>query len=165
MSSRKPRNDDDSSRKRESDGEIARIERLLRLMEDHGLSEIEIGPDGRSVRLSKLDRVGAGPMPAPAATTPAPVPASPVPHSGDRVLVPFLSPMVGTFYRASSPEASAYVKEGDVVKPGSALCMIEAMKVFNEIQCDIAGEIVEILVENGEAVEYGQPLFQIKRSG
>ena len=83
----------------------------------------------------------------------------------DPDLEKFLSPMVGTFYRAASPEAAAYVVEGDMVHGDSTLCMIEAMKVFNEIKAEMKGSIVEILVENGEAVEYGQPLFLIRKSG
>ncbi|MBM4014796.1 MAG: acetyl-CoA carboxylase biotin carboxyl carrier protein, partial [Planctomycetes bacterium] len=76
----------------------------------------------------------------------------------------FLSPMVGTLYRAPSPEAKPFVMEGDTVKADSVLCIIEAMKVLNEIKAEKAGKIVQILVENGEAVEYGQPLFLIQPS-
>jgi acetyl-CoA carboxylase biotin carboxyl carrier protein len=147
-----------------SDEEIARLERLLALMNEHGLTEIELGPDGRSVRMSKSGpatyAVGA-PLAAPAGN-PASAPAAPAKAAkaaGD----PFLSPMVGTFYRAASPEAKAFVMEGDLVKADSTLCIIEAMKVMNEIKAEKPGKVLQILVENGEAVEYGQPLFLIQR--
>ena len=76
----------------------------------------------------------------------------------------FNSPIVGTFYTAPSPESAPYVTEGDKVKKDSILCIIEAMKVMNEIKAELSGEIIEVLVENGEAVEYGQPLFLIRTS-
>ncbi len=146
-----------------SDEEVARLERLLELMHEHGLTELEIGLDGRSVRMSKAGpatyAVGA-PLAAPAGN-PAAAPAAPAKAkaAGD----PFLSPMVGTFYRAASPEAKAFVMEGDLVKADSTLCIIEAMKVMNEIKAEKPGKVLQILVENGEAVEYGQPLFLIQR--
>jgi acetyl-CoA carboxylase biotin carboxyl carrier protein len=147
-----------------SDEEIARLERLLALMNEHGLTELELGQDGRSVRMSKSGpatyAVGA-PLAAPAGN-PAAAPAAPAKAAkaaGD----PFLSPMVGTFYRAASPEAKAFVMEGDLVKSDSTLCIIEAMKVMNEIKAEKPGKVLQILVENGEAVEYGQPLFLIQR--
>ena len=147
-----------------SDEEIARLERLLALMNEHGLTELELGQDGRSVRMSKSGpatyAVGA-PLAAPAGN-PAAAPAAPAKAAkaaGD----PFLSPMVGTFYRAASPEAKAFVMEGDLVKADSTLCIIEAMKVMNEIKAEKPGKVLQILVENGEAVEYGQPLFLIQR--
>ena len=86
------------------------------------------------------------------------VPAAPKEPAGK----PFLSPMVGTFYRAASPEAEAFVRIGMRVGPESVLCIIEAMKVMNEIRSEVAGEILQILVENGEPVEFGQPLFLVK---
>jgi len=151
------------------DAEVSRLERLLSLMKEHGLSELELGEDGRSVRLSKSGPAAAWPMALPmaqaapaggGAATPA---AASAPKVDTKAGEPFLSPMVGTFYRASSPEAKAFVMEGDSVAADATLCIIEAMKVMNEIKADRAGKIVQILVENGEAVEYGQPLFLIKR--
>ena len=156
------------------DAEIARLERLLGLMGEHGLAELEVGSDG-SVRLSKcgsaptyvaaapvgaLPAAAAAAAPNPASAPGAVPPAAKATPAGE----PFLSPMVGTFYRASSPEAKAFVMEGDVVKAESVLCIIEAMKVLNEIKAEKAGKIVQILVENGEAVEFGQPLFIIQRT-
>jgi acetyl-CoA carboxylase biotin carboxyl carrier protein len=152
------------------DPEIARLERLLALMHQHGLAELDVAADG-GVRMSKG---GAAPAYAPASFAPAPAaPLAPASNPGAPAAgaakaspagEPFLSPMVGTFYRASSPEAKAFVVEGDVVKPESVLCIIEAMKVMNEIKAEKAGKVVQILVENGEAVEYGQPLFVIQRT-
>jgi len=149
-----------------SDEEVQRLERLLALMHEHGLTELEIGTDGRSVRMSKSGpatyAVGAplAPMAAPAGAAPAAAaPAKAAKSAGE----PFLSPMVGTFYRAASPEAKAFVMEGDSVKADSTLCIIEAMKVMNEIKAEKPGKVLQILVENGEAVEYGQPLFLIQR--
>ena len=152
-----------------TDPEIARLERLLGLMHQHGLAELEVAADG-GVRLSK----NSGPVyAAPAALAPvavnaaapgaapaAPPAAAPAKPAGE----PFLSPMVGTLYRAPTPEAKPFVMEGDSVKAETVLCIIEAMKVMNEIKAERTGKIVQILVENGEAVEYGQPLFLIQRT-
>jgi len=156
---------------RPPDAEIARLTRLLGLMHEHGLAELEVGADG-GVRLSKngpafamhpmssfAAAMPAASAPAPgAAATPAPA-AKPSP-AGE----PFLSPMVGTLYRAPTPESKPFVMEGDSVKPETVICIIEAMKVMNEIKAERSGKIVQILVENGEAVEYGQPLFLIQRT-
>ena len=89
-------------------------------------------------------------------------PSSPAPQ--DDGLHPFDSPMVGTFYRKPSPDDAAFVEVGDVVKKGDVLCIVEAMKVMNEIQSDVAGEIVEILVEDASSIEYGQTLFKVRKS-
>lgn len=162
------------------DREIQRLERLLGLMSEHALAELEVRGDG-SVRLSKCGpaslsnlglamgaNFGAPPM-ASGSVHGAPTPASapgavPAVAKSTPAGEPFLSPMVGTFYRASSPEAKPFVMEGDLVKPESVICIIEAMKVLNEIKAEKPGKIVQILVENGEAVEYGQPLFIIQRN-
>ena len=97
------------------------------------------------------------PAPAPAASAPTPAaPAAPVDDPG------ITSPIVGTFYRASNPNSPAFVSPGDRVKPGQTLCIVEAMKLMNEIECDVTGEVVKILVENGQPVEYGERLFAIK---
>jgi acetyl-CoA carboxylase biotin carboxyl carrier protein len=105
------------------------------------------------------------------AVNPQPVPASDVeeeadagPGGGDN-LVAITSPMVGTFYRAPSEGAEPYVTVGSFVEPDTVVCIVEAMKVMNEVKADVAGEIVEILVQNGEPVEYGQELFMVKPAG
>ena len=150
-----------------SDEEVQRLERLLALMNEHGLTELEIGSDGRSVRMSK-----SGPPPAFAVAAAPTAPGNPAPASSAAAAPakaakaagePFLSPMVGTFYRAASPEAKAFVMEGDTVAADATLCIIEAMKVMNEIKAEKPGKVLQILVENGEAVEYGQPLFLLQR--
>lgn len=87
---------------------------------------------------------------------PATAPAVPSPH-----LVPVAAPMVGTFYRAPKPDAPPFVNEGDPVEPGQTVCIVEAMKLFNEIQCEVRGRVARILVENGSPVEYGQPLMLV----
>lgn len=161
----------------EGSAEIATIEHLIRLMGEHGLVEIEVrsGKD-RKIRLSKRasEPTSVVYAPAPAASAApaagargAPAAAAEVPAAKavDPNLVEFTSPMVGTFYRAPSPESPPYVTNGDKVAPETVLCIIEAMKVLNEIKAEQKGEVVDILVENGEAVEYGQPLFLIRKSG
>lgn len=153
--------------------DLRAIEHLSRLMESTGLQEIEVqdGPD-RMLRLSRRAGGDSGSFmysaPAPAAApVSAPEPASvtaPSAAAANEDIQDFASPMVGTFYRASGPEASSYVSPGDKVNPDTVLCIIEAMKVMNEVRAEVSGEIVDVLVENGEAVEYGQPLFHIRTS-
>ncbi len=143
---------------------VALTRRLAALLSPLGLSEIEVEAAGVRVRLHRATPVplaphhtpaaGAAAMPATAAE-PAPVEAAPG-------TVPIESPMVGTFYRAPSPTAGPYVREGDVVKESQVVCIIEAMKLMNEIESKVGGRIVKILAENGQAVEYGQPLFLIE---
>ncbi len=102
----------------------------------------------------------AAPLPTPAAV-PAPAAAAPAPASDEGVEI-IKSPIVGTFYEAASPGAPAFVKRGDSVKVGQVLCIVEAMKLMNEIEAEKSGEIVDVLVSNGQPVEYGQPLFKIR---
>ncbi|MBI4880097.1 MAG: acetyl-CoA carboxylase biotin carboxyl carrier protein [Planctomycetes bacterium] len=154
--------------------DIASIERLIQLMAANGLVEIEVhnGPN-RRVRLSR--RLETPPQmvfpaaAAPAAAAPAPAQAGaagpPAAAARPADTIEFVSPMVGTFYRAPSPESPPYVTPGEKITPDTVLCIIEAMKVMNEIRAETAGEVVDILVENGEAVEFGQPLFLIRKSG
>ena len=142
-------------------------------MKQHNLDELDYhqAPDGtKQIRIARLGGAG-GWVPAPASTAPsagsahaeaAPAaPAAAAPRQ-DESLHAFKSPMVGTFYRAPSPEASAFASVGDTVDENSTVCIIEAMKVMNEIAPDVRGEVVSIEVENGEAVEYGQTLFLIR---
>jgi acetyl-CoA carboxylase biotin carboxyl carrier protein len=155
--------------------DLEMIESLMRLMEERGVLELEVlsGPD-RKVRLSRkpaestpvmMHAVSHPPAHhAPAHHAPPQIPPYAVPSGPPAGTVEFCSPMVGTFYRASNPESPPYVVPGDKVSNESVICIIEAMKVMNEIKAEFAGEIVDVLVENGEAVEYGQPLFLIKKS-
>ena len=139
------------------------VRRLGGLLPELGLSEIEVSMGETRIRLARAPVVPppvGGPTPA-AVTAAAPPPG----HVADALSftgVTIEAPMVGTFYRASSPTAEPYVREGDVVKEGQILCIIEAMKLMNEIETRAGGRIAKILVENGHAVEYGQPLFLIE---
>ncbi len=138
------------------------VRRLGGLLPELGLSEIEVSMGETRIRLARTPAVvppAGGPSPA-AVTAAAPPPALADALSFTGVTIE--APMVGTFYRASSPAAEPYVREGDVVKEGQILCIIEAMKLMNEIETRAGGRIVKILVENGHAVEYGQPLFLIE---
>jgi acetyl-CoA carboxylase biotin carboxyl carrier protein len=152
--------------------DLRKLKTLIDLVAESGISELEVTEGEGKVRIVKAPpQVIAAPvqmaMPAaapqvaaqaPVAAAAAPAaPAAPAQPQGHVVT----SPMVGTFYRAPSPGADAFVQVGDSVKEGQTLCIIEAMKLLNEIESDKAGVIKEILVENGQAVEYGQPLFVI----
>jgi acetyl-CoA carboxylase biotin carboxyl carrier protein len=138
--------------------------RLAGLLGELGLSEVEVEAADVRVRVQRATV-------APALVPPAPPPPAAVderPLVADAVspaLVAVEAPMVGTFYRASSPTADPYVQEGDLVKEGQVLCIIEAMKLMNEIESKVAGRVARILVENGHAVEYGQPLFLVDPQG
>jgi acetyl-CoA carboxylase biotin carboxyl carrier protein len=148
--------------------DIRKVKKLIELLEESNIAELEIHEGEESVRISRTGQAGtvvaAAPAPvmaaAPAAAAPAaePAPSAEPEISGHTVN----SPMVGTFYRAPSPGAAAFVEEGQSVKVGDTLCIIEAMKLLNQIEADKAGTIKAILVENGHPVEYGQPLFVIE---
>ena len=146
--------------------DIRKIKKLIELLEDSSLTEIEIVEGEESVRLARGGMVQA--MPAPAVVTPpAAVAAAPaVEQVEEQDQIPegeaVLSPMVGTFYGASSPEAEAFVSLGQRVGVGDTLCIIEAMKMFNQIESDVSGTVVAILAENVQPVEYDQPLFVIR---
>ncbi len=144
---------------------IAVVRRLGLALQELGLGEIEVAWADVRVRVQRSGvAVSAAPAPAPAAIgQPAvgPVVTEVVPSS----MVTVESPMVGTFYRAPSPNADPYVREGDVVKEGQIVCVIEAMKLMNEIESKVGGRVAKVLVENGHAVEYGQALFLIEPTG
>ncbi|MFM2121180.1 MAG: hypothetical protein RL722_2648 [Pseudomonadota bacterium] len=151
--------------------DLRKLKTLIDLVSDSNISELEITEAEGKVRIVKSAPAAAGvvqyaPAPALQAVAAAPVAAAPVaaapapaPAETGHVVK---SPMVGTFYRASSPGAKALADVGQQVKVGDALCIIEAMKIMNEIDSDKAGTITKILVENGQAVEYGQPLYVIE---
>ncbi|MDD3518965.1 MAG: acetyl-CoA carboxylase biotin carboxyl carrier protein [Chromatiales bacterium] len=151
--------------------DIRKIKKLIELLEESGVNEIEIKEGEESVRISRNASTSgvmtmmpqtfmhAAPAAAPAAAAPvAAVPAADELPSGHRVA----APMVGTFYRASSPGAKPFVDVGQTIKEGDTLCIIEAMKMLNQIEADKAGVVKAVLVENGQPVEYGQPLFVIE---
>jgi len=148
--------------------DLRKLKTLIDLVSESNVSELEITEAEGKVRIVKgggavaqamQPMMMAAPAPAVAApvTAPAPVAAAPEVPAGHTVK----SPMVGTFYRSASPGAKAFVEIGSQVKEGETLCIIEAMKILNEIEADQSGTITQILGENGQAVEYGQPLFVI----
>ena len=146
--------------------DLRKLKTLIDLVAESGIAELEVTEGEDRVRIAKFSPAPAAPTssttvmaaPAPAsAAAAAPVPApEPVP-TGHVVK----SPMVGTFYRSPSPGAAAFVELGQTVKPGDTLCIIEAMKLLNEIEAEVGGVVKEVLVENGQPVEYGQPFFVI----
>jgi len=154
---------------------IANIKKLIKLVESSQINELEVQDEELQVRIVKN---ASGPVPA---TVPQVIPAAPpaAPHeyashiqeakvekagggNQDNV-VEVLSPMVGTFYRAPAPDASPYINEGDTIQPGQILCIIEAMKLMNEIEAEISGKIVKILADNAQPVEFNQPLFLVEK--
>jgi len=154
--------------------ELAYIKKLIKLIENSGVDEIEVEEEGKKIRIAKRQPV-QGPsfqvalpqamtqsLPVPT-SAPLAAPAAP-PAKAEPVYHEIRSPIVGTFYRAPSPDADPYVEVGHKVRKGSVLCIVEAMKLMNEIESDIDGEIVKVLVENAKPVEYNQPLFLIKPS-
>jgi acetyl-CoA carboxylase biotin carboxyl carrier protein len=145
------------------------VEQLLALMKEGGLTELHFAQGDVEVRLSRQPQgvPAAAPAPAPAAPA-APAPAAAPPPAAAPAAAPdtadyFRSPMVGTFYRRPNPESDNYVDAGDAVTAESVICLIEAMKVFNEIKAEFRGTILEVLVQDGETVEYNQPLFKIRK--
>ena len=130
------------------------LDRVLGLMREHGLAELELESEDLRIRARKE---GA---PAPPVETAAAA-ADPAPAGREPIATVVEAPVVGTFYRAGAPDAAPFVEVGDRVEPGDVLCVIEAMKLMNDIKAEFAGEVVEVLAENGQAVEYGQPLLAI----
>ncbi len=135
------------------------IRKLVDLMEQHGLVEVEVEQDNLAIRLRKAGAEVTVSSP-PAAAAPAAL--APALKAAEAPAASINSPMVGTFYTASSPEADAYVKVGDHVAEDTVVCIIEAMKVFNEIRAEMSGSIEKILAKNTQAVEFGQPLFAVR---
>jgi acetyl-CoA carboxylase biotin carboxyl carrier protein len=148
------------------------IRKLVRLLENSQINEIEIFDKGRKIRLSKSaphnGHMGIMMQAPPATQAPVPAPVSPVAHTPvsetatGRNIKQVRAPMVGTFYAAPSPDAEPYVQVGDTLHKGQTLCIIEAMKLMNEIESDFSGRIIEILVENAQPVEFDQPLFNLE---
>src|SRR5580704_11142081 len=167
--------------------EVQQIEQLLSFMSEHGLEEFEYSRGDLRIRLKKsAPRQGAAPVlavpaapsappqvvlavPASPGDPPAPPPAvsetthlAPAAAANEHVIK---SPIVGTFYAGPSPDAGPFVRAGDFVEAGQTVCIIEAMKLMNEIEADIGGEVARVLVENGQPVEYGEPLFALRPTG
>lgn len=148
--------------------DLRKLKKLIDLVEESGIAELEVTEGEEKVRIVKSGRpvtettmampVGpafAAPAPAPVA---APVPPPPPPEPEGQAIK---SPMVGTFYRSASPGAKPFVEVGDTVKKGQPVCIIEAMKLMNEIESDVDGVVKAVLVENGQPVEYGEPLIVV----
>jgi acetyl-CoA carboxylase biotin carboxyl carrier protein len=163
--------------------DLSYIKKLIKLLSESELEELEIEEEGKKIRLAKprpvspqagyaLPPPGAyqvqAPMMAAAAAPPQAAPAAaappPAPMPATANLHEVKSPIVGTFYRAPAPDASPFVQVGADVEPGSVLCIVEAMKLMNEIECDVAGKIAKILVDNGQPVEYDQTLFLVEKA-
>ncbi len=148
--------------------DIRKIKKLIELLEESGVAEIEIREGEESVRIAR--NLPYAPAPVMNYAVPAALPAAlPAPIAAAGTAAPAApsgaavkSPMVGTFYRAASPTSRAFVEVGSSVKAGDTLCVVEAMKMFNQIESDLSGTITAILVENGQPVEFDQPLFIIE---
>ena len=151
--------------------ELEQLRALMKLMEQFDFQELELREDGKRLHLLRGSRTAPAPAqvvmptmiphamaPAPAAKGEPSAKGEPL-EAGVKVVT---SPMVGTFYRSPSPDSPSFVEEGASVNEDTVLCIIEAMKVMNEIKADCSGEVVKILVANGEAVEYGEPLFHVR---
>ena len=156
---------------------ISEIRELIKLVDTTSIHRLEIENENGKIRIQKQEAASqaavvqpavvqpAAPAPQPAAAVQqAPAEQQPAPAaSADEGLHRIVSPMVGTFYAAPAPDAAPYVKPGDHVNEKTIVCIVEAMKLMNEIEAEVSGQIVEVLVENGQLVEYGQPLFLVKR--
>ena len=152
---------------------ISEIKELIQALVDSGVSELEVQRGENRVRIvrggSQQEIIVAGPAPtvasaAPAASNPVAhvAPAHTAPPVEDEKTLAVKSPIVGTFYSCASPGAAPFVAVGDVVKPGQVLCIVESMKLMNEIECEVSGTIIARLVENGAPVEYGATLFTVR---
>ena len=140
------------------------ITRILEMMRAHELTEFELERADFKLRIRKQGGghwVAASPNPQPQTAPPA-APSAPAPADDEVEFAVVKSPIVGTFYRASEPAARPFAEVGDVVKKGQVVCIIEAMKLMNEITADVDGEVVKVYVENGHAVQYGERLFAIR---
>jgi acetyl-CoA carboxylase biotin carboxyl carrier protein len=143
--------------------ELSELRQLIRLVQRTGIGELEVQAGGRVVRISTQSGSSPAALHAPLperaeAAAPAPAPSS----SKADAYVAITSPMVGTFYRAPAPDADAYIEVGDMVEVGQTVCIVEAMKLMNEIESETRGRVVQILVENAQAVEFGQKLFLVE---
>ena len=144
------------------------MERLLQyvdFMKDNDLTEIDLEQDGQKVRLSRGGAVQpVAAAPAPAAAPAAPADNAPADDEGDHI-VTIDSPMVGTFYASANPDSPAFVKVGDSIGPDTTVCIVEAMKVFNEINAEVSGKIVAVLVNDQDPVDCGKPMFKVDTRG
>ncbi|OGC01218.1 MAG: acetyl-CoA carboxylase, biotin carboxyl carrier protein [candidate division NC10 bacterium RIFCSPLOWO2_12_FULL_66_18] len=142
--------------------DLKELKALLRLMEGNDVEELEVEEGGRRIRIRRRSAQALIPQAAMLPVPQATVQAAGAPAQDTAGLIPVESPMVGTFYRAPAPGAEPYVKEGDIVQKGTTVCIIEAMKLMNEIEAEMKGRVARILVENGQPVEFGQTLFLLE---
>ncbi|HOT73906.1 MAG TPA: acetyl-CoA carboxylase biotin carboxyl carrier protein [Anaerohalosphaeraceae bacterium] len=149
--------------------ELKKVRELIGLMKENDLIEIEISDGDKKIHLKRPQQQAvqmvSSPLPAPAPAAPAAElqkPKTETARQEEAGLLEIKSPIVGTFYAAPNPDAPPYVNVGDKVKPDTVVCIVEAMKVMNEIKAETAGTIVEVLVKDGQSVEYGQPLFKVR---
>lgn len=161
--------------------DLSYVKKLVKLLSDSDVDEIEIEEEGKKIRVVKHPNNSVGtppwtpsmqalavpppaiqsPMPASPATTP-PAEGQPTPAVQQKKFHEIKSPIVGTFYKAPAPDAAPFVEVGSEIRPGAVLCIVEAMKLMNEIESDVSGKIAKIMVENGSPVEYGQTLFLVE---
>ncbi|MEP7102983.1 MAG: acetyl-CoA carboxylase biotin carboxyl carrier protein [Burkholderiales bacterium] len=149
--------------------DLRKLKTLIDLVSESNITELEITEADGKVRIVKADPAGAAPVhyaPAPAMMAaplaPAPAAVAEAPAAPVETGHPVKSPMVGTFYRSANPGSKPFAEVGDTIKEGDPICIIEAMKIMNEIEADKSGTVTRILCENGQAVEFGQPLFIIE---
>jgi acetyl-CoA carboxylase biotin carboxyl carrier protein len=149
--------------------DVKKVRQLIELMKEHDLSEVDLKQADHRVRIKRGGEVVAYSAPAAApraAAAPAPTePAAAKQSAAEARMLVIKSPMVGTFYKASGPDVPAFVKVGDRIGPEKTVCIVEAMKVFNEIPAGVSGQVVAILVENGAPIEFGQPLIKVDPEG
>ena len=149
--------------------DVRKVRRFIELMNEHDLSEIDLRQGDQRIRLRRGPEMVTVAGAVPAMTTPAAAPVNPkaggdaatAANAEDANALVVRSPMVGTFFTSASPESPPFVKVGDQVGPESTVCIVEAMKVFNEIPAECSGKIAAVLATNGQSVEYGQPLFRV----
>ncbi|MBN1587783.1 MAG: acetyl-CoA carboxylase biotin carboxyl carrier protein [Candidatus Omnitrophica bacterium] len=144
---------------------LKEIREMIQLMDDNQLVELELERDGLKVKLKKAGGeapIGYAPMTMPVPQAGAPAAATQEPARPAANTVEIVAPMVGTFYRAPAPDAAPFTDTGQKVEIGQVVCILEAMKLMNEIKAEVTGTIVDVLVENGEPVEFGQPLFRVQ---
>ncbi len=150
--------------------DIRKVKKLIELLEESGISEIEIKEGEESVRISRAvtapSVVSQAPVHTPVAVAASPLPVAPSPTRGaepdeldDGTVIE--SPMVGTYYASPAPGSAAFVSVGQSVKPGDIICIVEAMKILNQIECEVSGTVKSLLVEDGQPVEFGQPLMVV----
>jgi acetyl-CoA carboxylase biotin carboxyl carrier protein len=152
--------------------DLSYVKKLIKMLSDSGVDEIEIEEEGKRVKIVKHSRnsiatgqplgAGFGPAAVPPSAMPAAVPVASAAVPPTQNLHEIKSPIVGTFYRAPAPDAAPFIELGSQIGPGTVLCIVEAMKLMNEIESDVSGKIAKILVENGQPVEYDQALFLVE---